>query len=230
MGAVLIYARHRSRQRQLSYPVMLAVMLLFLAALDAKEMAVTLPAALLLYEALYRYRDFKSPQDAIRTGAFLLVMFAISAAFLKVKLSDMSGNALYHPHLSISYVLTGIGHYVEQLFYLNPGSFGPVKVIIAIAALLGCAAYLRSPIVAYGTLFFVVGVLPLSVIIQRTGYAAYVAYPGLAVAIAVTLTSARSALLRPSERIICRQPAWSLSSCAWQSCRSNASPTPARFS
>jgi hypothetical protein len=180
----------------LNIATMLIVMLLFLAALDAKEMAVTLPAVLLLYEVLYRYWDFRSPAAILRTGGFLAVMFVATAAYLKIKVADLSNNALYHPHLSIQFILTGIGHYFEQLFYLEPESFGPVKVAIAIVLLLAAAAVCRSRAIAYGTLFFVVGLLPLSVIYHRGGYAAYVAYPGLTLALAAILASARSSLLR----------------------------------
>lgn len=200
IGAVIVYARHRSKHGQLPLAVMLLVLLLFLAALDAKEMAVTLPAALLLYEICYRCRDFRSLRSWLRTGAFVVVMFAVAAAFLRVKVSEMSSNTFYHPHLSVSYVLSGIGHYVEELFYLQSESFGPGHVVTAAALLLGCAAILRSPIIAFGTLLFGGGLLPLSVIVHRTGYAAYVVYPGLTVALAAILTSARSALVRAGKR------------------------------
>lgn len=196
IGAVLLYVRRRSRSLPLDFPTMSIVMILFLAALDAKEMAVTLPLALLIYEVLYRYRDHASRQTLRRSGGFLLLMFAAAAAFLKIKVADLSGNALYHPHLSPGFILTGMGHYFEQLLYLRPGSFGPAKVVIALGALLAVAAALRSRAAAFGTLFFAVGLLPLAVIGPRTGYAAYVAYPGFTLALAVILTSARSALMR----------------------------------
>jgi hypothetical protein len=196
LGAVLIYARHRSKGRQLSFPGMLIVLALFLAALDAKEAAATLPAALLLYEILYRHRDYRQVRSLVPTCGFLLLMFAITAAYLRIKVGEMESNALYHPHLSVPFILTGIGHYFEQLFYLNPESFGPVKTAVALSLLLAAAAAARSRTAAYGTLFFAIAILPVSVIAGRSGYAAYVAYPGLTLALGVVLASARAALLR----------------------------------
>ena len=191
IGAVLVYVRRRSKSLPLDFRTMAMVTVLFLAALDAKEMAVTLPAALLLYEVIYRARDRQ-----LRTGGFLLLMLAASGVFMRIKVAELSGNALYHPHLSVPFILTGMGHYFEQLLYLRPESFGPVKVTLALTLLLALAAAFRSRAAAYGTLFFAAGLLPLSVIGPRTGYAAYVAYPGLTLAFGAILAAARSALTR----------------------------------
>jgi hypothetical protein len=200
IGAVIVYVRDRSAGK-LRFGTMLAVLLMFLAALDAKEMAVTLPAMLLVYEALYRTRDYRSLAAALRPCGFLVVMFAAAAWFAKVKVTEMSGNGLYRPHHSTGFMLGGIGHYFEQLFYLEPKSFSPAHVLIAVAVLLAAALALRSRAVAYSAIFFVIGLLPLSVIDPRSGYAAYIAYPGITLAIAIILDSAKSALIRISGKL-----------------------------
>lgn len=117
IGALLIYIRERSKCNNLSTKTMVIVGLLFLASLDAKEMSVILPAALLFYELLYRQQDFKSRVILTRVASFIAVTGIISAIFLKVKVTDMSANKLYHPQLSVPFVLKGMGHYFEQFFY-----------------------------------------------------------------------------------------------------------------
>lgn len=196
MGAVLIYLRHRSQGRQLNIPAMLMVLALFLAALDAKEASSTLPAALLLYEILYRRGDYRTLRSMLRTCGFLLALFAVTAAYLRIKVGVLENNIYCQPHYSVPFALTGMGHYIEQLFYLPPDSFGPVKMVITLSVLLAAAAAVRSRTTAYGTLFFALAILPVSVIDGRAGYAAYLAYPGLTVALGVLLASARSSLIR----------------------------------
>jgi hypothetical protein len=179
---------------------MLVVMLLFLAALDSKEMAATLPAALLLYELLYHDKDFKSRTAILRTGGFLLVLFVLSAIYLRIKVADLGTSTNYRPHPSISFVLHGAGSYIDQLFYLKPESFGPAKVVPAAVLLLAIAAALRSRPIAYGTLFFSIAIVPVSVIAPRGGYAAYIAYPGLTLVIGTLLAMGRSSLIRLTKR------------------------------
>ncbi len=206
IGALLIYIRERSKCNNLSTKTMVIVGLLFLASLDAKEMSVILPAALLFYELLYRQQDFKSRVILTRVASFIAVTGIISAIFLKVKVTDMSANKLYHPQLSVPFVLKGMGHYFEQFFYRPPDSFGPGSVAVAIVLLLGAAAILRSRPVAFGTLFFIAGLLPVAIIPPRSGYAAYIAFPGITLALGVILAAAREALLRVTGKKNLEQP------------------------
>ncbi len=196
IGALLIYIRERSAYNRLSLRTMVIVTLLYLASLDAKEMSVILPAALLFYEVIYRTPDFKSRTLAMRVASFIAAMGIIAVVFLKVKVTDMSANKLYHPHLSVPFVLKGMGHYFEQYFYLPPDSFGPGHVTAAILLLLGAGAVLRSRPVIFGTLFFIAGLVPVAIIPPRSGYAAYVAFPGITLAVGVILASTRAALMR----------------------------------
>ena len=93
-GALLIYIRERSTHNRLSIRTMATVTVLYLASLDAKEMPVVLPSALLFYEALYRRQDLRSRPLAARVGSFLAAISIITAIFLKVKVTDMGTNEL----------------------------------------------------------------------------------------------------------------------------------------
>jgi hypothetical protein len=194
-GALLIYIRDRSMGR-FTAGTMVKVALLFLASLDAKEMSVILPVVLVFYELIYRMQDFKSRPLLLRVAGFIAGTGVITAIFLKVKVKDMSANELYHPTLSVAFFLKGMGHYFEQFFFLQPETFGAGHVIVAIIFLLGAGALLRSRTVIYATVFFIVGLMPVAMIPARSGYAAYVALPGITIALGVILASTREALLR----------------------------------
>ena len=199
-GALLLYIKDRSKG-ELRGKTMAWIMLLFLAALDAKEMAALLPADLLFYELLFRFNDLRSPDPRAkatlrRVAAFIALTGVISAIFLKVKVTDMSNNQLYHPTYSLSFILTGMGHYFEQYFYCEPNTFGAMTTALTIATFLGLGAAFRNRVAVFGTLLFVAGLLPVAIIPPRSGYAAYVAFPGLTVALGAILDSARVALLR----------------------------------
>ena len=196
IGALLVYVRERSLPRQPRGRSMLIVMALYLAALDAKEMAVTLPFSLALYELLYRYRDFKNRPTLTRVAGFLAAIGIVTAIYLKVKVTDMANNQFYHPHLSLSFVLSGMAHYLAQLCYRPPDAFGATQVILTSVVLLGAGAVLRSRPVIYGTLFFIAGMIPVAVIPPRGSYAAYIAFPGLTLALGTVLACSRAALVR----------------------------------
>jgi hypothetical protein len=199
LSAFLVYVRGRSKG-QLRGKTMAIVMVLFLAALDAKEMAVMLPADLLFYELLFRRQDLKSRTSLIRVGGFMAVVVVVAAIFLKVKVSDMGTNDLYHPNASVAFFLKGMGHYFEQYFYLKPNTCGVMQSAAIIAVLLGAGAALRNRTAIFGMLFYIAGAVPVALIVPRGGYAAYVAFPGLTLAIGAILNSIRVLLLRISKQ------------------------------
>ena len=206
IGALLIYIRERSNYR-LSTRTMVIVTLLYLASLDAKEMSVVMPAALLFYEALYQPKVVKSRPLVLRVASFIAFTAVVAVIFLKVKVSDMGSHQLYRPHVSLTFVLNGMGRYFEQYLYLRPDSFGAGHVVIAVAILLGAGALLRSRPVIFGSLFFVVGMIPVAIIPPRSGYAAYIAFPGLTLAMGVILASAREKPMRLLDQPSLEQPA-----------------------
>jgi hypothetical protein len=97
--AVLTYIGGRQAGHPLSWRHTAAVAVTWLLALDSKEMAVTLPGILLLYELLYRRQDFRDSQKALRIGGLLAAMFVAGAVYLRVKVADMSSN----PHIIPTY-------------------------------------------------------------------------------------------------------------------------------
>lgn len=200
--AFLLYVRERQRGR-LSVRTMIIVMLLLLAALDAKEMAAMFVADLFFYELLFHTNDFKDRELLTRVGGFIAAVGIVVAIFLKVKVSDMQNNALYRPHTTLPFVLHGMAHYFEQYFYLNPDSVSVTGCAVIIAAFLAISTLLKNRVALFATLFYVAGVLPVSIIPPRGGYAAYVAFPGLTLAIGAILDDVRSRVMRAT-----RQQRW----------------------
>jgi hypothetical protein len=192
--AFLLYARERLRG-SLSGRTMITVMVILLLALDAKEMAVMLVVDLVFFELLFRPEDLKNPELVPRVWGFIAAVGVVTAIFLKVKVTDMQNNALYAPHKSLPFVLHGMAHYFEQYFYLKPDSVSVGGCAAIIIGLLAISAMLRNRVALFGALFYVVGVFPVSIIPPRGGYAAYVAFPGLTLAIGAILDDLRTRLL-----------------------------------
>jgi hypothetical protein len=152
----------------------------FLLALDSKEMAVTLPGTLLLYEVLYRRDEWRDRRKALRTGGLIAGMLVACGVYLAVKVSDMSQNSAYAPHVTVGFVLKNIAHYFEVLIYLPENTLTPLTAGLLLAGIIGVGAWLRSRGAIFGVLFFVAALVPVAVIAARAGYAAYVPYFGLA--------------------------------------------------
>jgi hypothetical protein len=200
IGAMIVYIRGRRTGNPLSARRILWVILLYLLALDSKEMAVTLPGTLLLYEILFRYRDLRRRPVVARSGCLIAALFAASAIFLKVKVAHLSHVNEYAPHVSLKFVLLGYAHYFEQLLYREDGSMSAVTACAILAGLIAAGMLVRSRTAIFGTLFFIAALIPVAIIPPRSGYAAYVAYPGLTLAIGAILASARSQLVRLAGR------------------------------
>jgi hypothetical protein len=192
--AAAVYIRARQSGEPLDLRATLFLLALFFLAMDSKEQAVTLPGILVIYEVLYRWNDLRDKRKAIRVGSLLAAMFVADAVYLSVKVSDMSANPYYHPHVTLDFVLKNIAHYVQELLYLPQAWITPLVAILILAALLAMAALLRSRAAIFGVLLFVAALIPVAVIEPRAGYAAYIPYFGLALAAGSILAAARAKL------------------------------------
>lgn len=200
ISAMLVYIRGRSGGEPLTRGRILWVVVLYLLALDSKEMAATLPAALLVYEIVYHPRAWKSRKILLPGAGLLGAMMLASLIFMKVKVANMGQVSGYAPHFSVPFVLTGMANYIQQLLYLPKDSVTWMKGFGLFAGLLAAGALLRSRGAIFGTLFFAVALLPVAVIPARSGYAAYLGYPGLTLAAGAILAGARSTLVRLARR------------------------------
>jgi hypothetical protein len=192
--AVVIYAGGRQSGSPLSWQRTAGVAATYFLALDSKEVAVTLPGILLVYELLYRHGDFRDRKKALLVGWVPAAMLVAGGIYLKVKVADMSSNPAYHPTVTPDFVLKNIGFYLQQLLYLPENSVTALKACLILAGLIFAGAWCRSRPAIFGVLFFVAALIPVAVIASRSGYAAYVAYLGLSVTLGALLAGARERL------------------------------------
>jgi hypothetical protein len=188
------------RGRQYGYPVStgraIATMICFMLALDSKELAVTLPGILCMYEFFFRRVDFSDRQKVMRIAGLLVIMFLVDALFLKVKVADMGQNPAYHPHVTFGFMVKNYAVYLRELFYLPENSISPLGAGLILGGIAATGALLRSWHAVFGVLFFSAALVPVAVIPPRGGYCAYIPYFGLALAFGSILGSVRSLLGR----------------------------------
>ncbi len=186
--AAVIYIDGRRTGSPLGWGRIAGVMITYFLALDSKELAVTLPGILVIYEVTYRRQDFGDKRKMLWVASVPAAMLVAGAIYLKVKVADMSHNPSYSPHVTTGFMLKNLGFYLQQLLYLPNNSVSPVNACLMVGAMIAIGALLRSRAAVFGILFFVAALVPVAVIESRTGYAAYIPYFGLAVAVGAVLS------------------------------------------
>ena len=141
---------------------------LYAGALLSKEMAVTLPVVLAVYEIA---------QGRRAAWLRLLPMVVVTAAFLLHTALRPESVAAYVPHFSWRTMLENWSNYGSDLFY---GAFhltaGRILLLWAIVA--AAAALLRTPDAVVAAVVIWVGLLPVVFIAPRGFYVMYLTLPG----------------------------------------------------
>jgi hypothetical protein len=172
-GAVLVWMREERRW---------LVLPLYAGALLSKEMAVTLPLLLLVYDLAARRRP---------AWPLLGAMAAVTLAFAARKLvgdAAMTVNPDFVPHISWAVLLQRWQNYASDLFYglrLNP-----TRVILLWIALLAAAAFTRRRESAVALAAIWAGLLPIIFIEQRGFYVVYLTLPGWYLLVSLLLARA----------------------------------------
>lgn len=176
LGALVVYAGHR---RENEFPW--TVLVLYIAALLSKPMAITLPAALLLLDHWRGRRDFR----VLLRGLIPFGAVALAFAFITV-LSQLGANAvrrdpitalLNRPFLAANSLL----FYLKSTFWPihlsslhpYPEKFSPEMMWalpLALALITVCAlAARRVPVVGYAGLFFIATLAPVLNVVPAGG-------------------------------------------------------------
>ncbi|MCZ2077775.1 MAG: glycosyltransferase family 39 protein [Bryobacterales bacterium] len=196
ISALAVYVRAR-RAGAFRWRTAFAVLALYGGALGSKEMAVTFPAALLLYEGLWHFRESRwirsraagvITASSLMTGVFLYVKIALPNA--------MSGNTLYRPSLSPVAILNAFCHYADLLLYVEGKLFTPVSLLLTVCVLLVFAWSRRSRAMVFGLFFFFVSLIPVSVIPPRSGFVMYLPALGFALYVGVVVKDLCTAVSR----------------------------------
>lgn len=171
--AVCLYLSARRRDQ---YPGMwrsMAITASFIAALDAKEMAVALPVALLLYELLlreFRWRNMLLP------GALSLLALPY-VAMKTVGAHALTSNPWYQQEYTFSRFMERWSEYLGYLF-VQPAQVSAKAVAALLLGPLLLAGILRSRhlLFAWGLLF--VTTLPVAFLPSRGGFVLFISWAG----------------------------------------------------
>jgi hypothetical protein len=195
-GALTYYVCHR-RRGSLGWRQALVVLVLYLGALGAKEMAVTLPVFLALYEVLYA-----APASGGRPLLRRLVPAGLYATLTAVYVASRfigrqaaAHNPDYTPHFTWDALSATWRHYSGDLFY-GAVDFTNTKLVVLWIVLLAVAAIARRREMWFAWAFLMLAPLPVSLITPRGFFAVYLSLPGWYLFTAAGLVTLRDACLR----------------------------------
>ena len=179
---------------------MILIVMLFICALNAKEMAITLPAALLLYELVYNrpklifasvmtwcWRDLRL--------VWLLAALAVPFAFGKLSPdSAFSHNGSYLLNISPHSYIAAYARYLDGIFYRQPGWFTNIKVPFLFVAMLFVAFVTRRKELWFSSVFVLFSVLPVIFIeVRGSIFVLYIPFFGFVLYAATLLILIRTA-------------------------------------
>jgi hypothetical protein len=171
-GALLLNAVWRS-ERPLGVGHIAALVVLQIIALNAKEMAVTLPLAIAAHEFLFHKRGERD----LRAAAFMLAIVGLGMWGRLAGFGNMADNPAYRPSLEQLKQVSSV--YVGQLLYLTP--MASTAVVAAFAGVISaCAVLVRVPHIRFAAVFALVTPLPVLLIQQRSLYVMYLPMLGFA--------------------------------------------------
>ena len=173
------------------------VVMAFLCAINAKEMAVTLPVVLLLYEFIFNRPSLtiSGLKNCFFDRAWiicLLGLLLLPYLYGKLGSGNLSGNQAFALDLSIPYYLTNSGHYMDVLLF-QPVGWTTSKFLAAfILSMFALAAVLRSSVLFFCCLFFLLTPLPIIFIAFRGSlYLLYIPMIGLTLFAATVIVRLR---------------------------------------
>jgi len=175
LAALTYYVRIREKAACLRPMQLLLFLVLYVCALDSKEMAVTLPLIVLIYEALKapRWGSWNAFLSwTRRCTAPSLIAGAITAIYLYSKIyskGSVTRLDAYRPIYSWHNFITSNAKFVGELFYL-PDAIGPTILLLLWAAVFVYAFLRRDPMLRLMAFWVVVIPLPIAFLLPiRSG-------------------------------------------------------------
>jgi hypothetical protein len=184
------YLAIRTRGGRLRNWQVVAFLLLYIGALESKEMAVSLPVLVLLYEGLWHAPDRWSIRIWARWARSealpALLAGVVTAVFLLGKTlgSDSPLNMEgYRPVFSVDRYFESTASFLNLLFYQPEGhGFFNTRTILLVAALLLAIAWRTGQKHLFLMFFFVIiAPLPITFLAGRTGPCLYIPLTGWAI-------------------------------------------------
>ena len=190
LGAFNLYLSVRARGLALTWRHLGILAALYVCALNAKEMAVTLPLLLAAFETIYHGRPLQ------RSGRGIVVTGLLSLPYIAGKLMG-SGSLVENPayRLAIS-----PGRYLDTFhLYLNPllyqqHLFRDSNTVQLLSVMLAFALCTRSRPLLFAWCWVLVSLLPVAFIAHYAGFFLYLPMAGWSLYAAVLLVNARKLL------------------------------------
>ncbi|MBZ5583234.1 MAG: hypothetical protein LAQ30_13715 [Acidobacteriia bacterium] len=200
-GAFLYYAGIRSRGRLPGAGQTAVFLALFVCALNSKEMAVTLPVALLAYEMFFHLPDGWKP-SALRAwvlGPGRTALWAGAVTLLSLYGKKYGPNGLLHspnyqPVFTLERIVNFQRMWIRELFFWN--DIGVIGMVAFWAAVTALAWALRRPALRFCWVFVVVAPLPIEFLEGRDQACLYIPLAAWAVFAAIIVSEEAARLSR----------------------------------
>jgi hypothetical protein len=186
-GAFVWYVSIRERGAAPGWAQSIGLLVLYAAALNAKEMAVTLPGFVVLYELLYHTKE-----KGWSRWTFTAAAIPVTAAFLAWKLGGpgrMVDNPAYSIDLTMAVFARNWRHFLNDLFY-GAFNFTPARIWMFWGLSLLAAAALRKREMALGWAMLFFGAGPVVFLPERGLYVLYIVLPGFYLYVASLIDAA----------------------------------------
>jgi len=174
---------------------------LYICALNSKEIAVMLPAFLGLYELLYHPPRGWQPAALrhwlAREGRAELLAGGVTAVFVigrSIGPQSLTHNAVYQPSFTWTQFLLTSRHFAGDFFGMQDWPAWAVLLLWTALAVIACAT--RSRVLGYAWLFLMLSPLPIAFILPRGTAQYYVCLFGWALYASVLLVKLSSLLTR----------------------------------
>jgi len=199
LSTFLVYMGIRARGNLPDVRALLGISCLYVLALDAKEMAVTLPLLLLLYETIFHGAGLRHPLAWLaRDARTIWITGLITLIYIAGKLTG-PGSLVENP----AYVLSiSPGRFLDTFhLYLNPllyqdHRFHDSNTVQLVAAMLIFAAWRRSRVLLFAWFWLVLTILPVAFIAHYAAFFEYLPAAGWALYAGTLLVMTRRAILR----------------------------------
>jgi hypothetical protein len=199
LGALLVYAGIRARGRTPGPRALAGIGFLYVLALDAKEMAVTLPLVLFLYEIVFHTAALRNWRAWLTRDSLAVWMTgAITLVYVTGKLTGQ-GSLIENPAYALTISPLRFLHtfhlYLNPLFYQEYW-FHDSNTVRIVIGMLVLAAGLRSRVLLFAWLWLLLTLLPVAFIAHYAAFFMYLPAAGWVLYAATLLVTVRRALVR----------------------------------
>jgi len=197
MAAFLYYLRHRHA----NWDKVLIWSILYICCLNSKELGVTLPAVICIYELLRR-KPTQWKRWIAADGRIAIAGIAINLLFILGRIYGGGGLSMvdgYKPVYRLSVYLARAHHFLSEAFY-NPHWLTPLAALLLFFVLAAMALWSRWFPFRFAVAWMPVAILPVAFIPERGLDSATIAALGLAMAIALIFTEISRHLFPFKER------------------------------